>query len=91
MVYEVKGSESCGLRAQDTAAPFHALARECGTMELASEALILSEEVTDLTGSHADITSRHVHVGTDDLVQLSHKRLAELHHLVVALTADREV
>ena len=60
-------------------------------MELAGEAFVLSEEITDLTGSHADITSRHVHVRTDDLVQLSHKRLAELHYLVVALTADREV
>ena len=91
MTDEIEGSETCSLRAQDAAAPFHALACERGTMELAGQALVLSEEITDLTGSHTDITGRYVHVGANDLVQFCHKRLTELHDLVVALASDGEI
>ena len=53
--------------------------------------LILSEQITNLTCTYTDITSWYVLVGTDMTVELCHESLAELHHLIVALAADREV
>ena len=90
LVHEVQGSVAGRLRAKDRAAPFHALTGE-HTLELVGQLLILAEQVTYLAGTHTDIACRHVLVGTDMTVQLSHECLTELHHLIVALTADAEV
>ena len=90
LVHEVECAVARSLWTEDRAAPFHAFARE-HALELVRQLLVLSVEVTDLPGTHADITGRHILVGTDMAVQLCHECLAELHHLIVTLTADREV
>ena len=91
LVNEIEGTITRCLRTQDAATPLNALARQGGTMELAGQPLVLSEQVANLAGAYTDVAGRYVHIGADDLIQLSHKRLAEVHHLVVALTADAEV
>ena len=90
LMHEVEGAIACGLRTEDRTAPFHALTGE-HALELMGELLILSEQVADLTGTHADVTCRHILVGTDMTVELCHESLAELHHLIVALATDREI
>ena len=52
---------------------------------------VLAEEVADLARADADVTGRDVDVVADVAVQLAHHRLAEAHHLVVALPARVEV
>ena len=91
VVYEVEGAEACSFRTEDRTAPFHALTCESCAVELACQFLIIAKEVSDFTGAYADITSRHIHVWADDLIEFAHKGLTELHHLVVALAANREV
>ena len=90
-MYEIESAEACGLRTEDRSAPFHALTREGGTVELACQFFVIAEQVADLAGTHADVTSRHVHIRTDYLVEFAHKGLTELHYLVVALATDREI
>ena len=55
------------------------------------ESLILSEEVTDLTTTYADIACGNILVRADIAVELVHERLAETHHLSVALAAGSKV
>ena len=88
---KIEGTITCGLRTQDRASPLHALTRQGSAMELTGNSLILSEEVADFTGTYADVAGRYVHIRTDNFVKLCHKRLAELHHLVVTLASDREI
>ena len=44
----------------------------------------MAKHVPNLASSHADVTRRHVGVGTDVARELRHEALAEAHHLVVA-------
>ena len=90
LVHEVQCAVSRSLGPQYRAAPFHALACE-HALELVRQFLILSVQIAYLTGSYADVASRHILVRTDMAIQLCHKCLTELHHLVVALATDREV
>ena len=88
VMYEIESAEACGLRTEDRAAPFHALTRKGGAVELARQFLVIAEQIADLTGTYADVAGGHVHVRTNHLIQLAHEGLTELHHLVVALAAD---
>ena len=90
-MYEIESAEARGLRMKDTSAPFHAFTREGGAVELARQFLVIAEQVADFSCTHADVTGRHVHIRTDHLIEFTHKGLTELHHLVVALAANREV
>ena len=90
LVHEIEGTIARSLRSQDAATPLAALAGE-HALELVGQLLILSVQVTNLTGSHANVACRHVLVGADMVIQLGHKGLTESHHLAVALAADAEV
>ena len=90
LVHEIEGAVAGSLRTEDRAAPFHTLTGE-HTLELMGEFLILSEQITDLTGPHADIACGYILVGTDMTVEFRHEGLTELHHLIIALATDREV
>src|SRR5690606_28169393 len=46
------------------------------------DALVLTEEVADLTLTDADVARRHVGVLADVTVELGHEALAEAHDLV---------
>ena len=89
-MHEIQGSIASSLGTQDRAAPFHALTGK-DTLELMSQFLVLSEQITNFACAYADVTSGHIFVRTDMTIELCHESLAELHHLVVALAADREV
>jgi hypothetical protein len=52
---------------------------------------VCTEEPSDLTARHTNITSRNVGIGTDVLAQLTHERNAELADLVVGLALGVEV
>ena len=90
LVNKIEGTVACGLWTEDRTAPFHSLAGE-HTLELVGKFLVLAEQIAYLTGTYADVACRHILVGTDMTVELSHKRLTEFHDLIVALAADREV
>ena len=52
---------------------------------------ILSEKITDLTCSHADITGRHVNIRSDMSLKLGHESLTETHYLSVAFSVRIKV
>ena len=56
-----------------------------------SQFLILPEQITNFACAYADVTSGHIFVRTDMTIELCHESLAEFHHLIIALAADREV
>lgn len=87
---EVDAAEAGRLRADQAAAVAQALAGQ-HRGELVGQALVLAEQVADLTRADADVAGRHVQVGADVAVQLAHERLAETHHLGVALALRIEV
>lgn len=87
---EVDAAEAGRLRADQAAAIAQALAGQ-HRGELVGQALVLAEQVADLTRADADVAGRHVQVGADVAVQLAHERLAETHHLGVALALRIEV
>ena len=64
LMYEVERTVSSSLRTQDGTSPFHALTGE-HTLELMGQFLVLSEEVTDFTGTNADVTCRNILIRAD--------------------------
>ena len=58
---------------------------------LVLQALVLAEQVADLTAANANITGGHVGVGADVAVQLGHKALAETHDLGIRLAVGVKV
>ena len=58
---------------------------------LAGELLVHTKHIAHFAATHADVTCRHVFVGTDVAVEFEHESLAEPHHLGIALAAGREV
>ena len=91
MVYKVKSTVARSLRAKDGTAPFQPLAGERGAVELRGKLLVHAEEVANLATAHSDVAGRHVEVGTDDLIQLHHKGLAETHDFSLALASRSKV
>ena len=55
------------------------------------QALVLAEQIADLTAANANITGGHVGVGADVAVQLGHKALAETHDLGIRLAVGVKV
>ena len=53
--------------------------------------LVLAEQVADFTCTNTDITGRNIGIGANVMVELSHKGLAEPHHLTVRFTLGIEV
>ena len=49
----------------------------------ATQLLVHTEHITDLTCAGSDITGRYIHVCTDIFVQLRNEALAECHDLTV--------
>ena len=68
VMHEIQCTVTRGLRTQDTTTPLYALTGQRGTVELRRQTLVLSEEITNLTGTHADVTSGYVHIRTDNLI-----------------------
>ena len=91
VVNEVERTISRSLRTEDRAAPFQSLAGQRSSVELRCQPLVLSEEIADLTTAHTDVTGGHVHIRTDNLIEFSHKRLAEAHDFCIALASWSEV
>ena len=61
------------------------------TAEFMGQFLIHAEHVADFASAYADITGRHIGIGTDMAIEFEHEGLAETHHLGVALAARREI
>ena len=91
LLHEVKCAKARCLGTQDAAAPFQALARQSGCMELRGELLVHAKEVANLPAANADVTCGNIHVRPNILEQLRHECLAETHYLGIALAARREV
>ncbi|KAF1054307.1 MAG: hypothetical protein GAK43_00973 [Stenotrophomonas maltophilia] len=87
---EVHAAVAGGFRADQAAAVGQALAGQ-HRGELVGQALVLAEQEADLPAAHADITGRHIDIGTHVAIQLAHERLAEPHHFRVALALGIEV
>ena len=85
------GAVAGGLLAHERTAPVQALAGEHAGFVAVGQALVLTEEVADLAGAHADVTGGDVGVLTHVAVQLGHERLAEAHDLAVAAAVRIEV
>ena len=54
-------------------------------MELACQSLVLSKQVANFSSTNTNVTSRNVHVRTDNLIEFSHERLTESHDFSIAL------
>src|SRR5680860_599218 len=87
---EVDGAVSGCFRSDDGATPGKALTCEHAA-ELITESLVLAKKVPYLAPTHADITRRHICIGSDVAEELAHEALAEAHHLIVTLTLGVEV
>ena len=68
-----------------------ALAGEHAALEAVGQALVLAEQIANLTAADTDITGRAVHELADVAVQLGHKALAEAHDFHVALAVGVKV
>ena len=87
---EVDGAVAGRLGPDQRAAPAERLAGEHAG-ELVADPLVLPEQVADLACADADVTGRDVGELPDVPLQLGHERLAEAHHLGVALVLRVEV
>ena len=87
---EVHHAVAGGLGADEAAAEGHALAGE-DTAGMVGQLLVHAVEEAHLTAAHADVAGRHVGVGANVTEELHDERLAETHHLTVALAFGIEV
>ena len=60
-------------------------------MELRGELLVHAKEIANLASAHSDVACRHIHIGTNDLIELHHESLTETHDLGIALAARSKV
>src|SRR5699024_6135647 len=91
LVGEDRRTVAGGLLPHERAAPVQALAGEHAGLVPVGEALVLAEEVADLTRTHADVAGGDVGVLAHVAVQLGHEGLAEAHDLAVAAAVRVEV
>src|SRR5690606_12054967 len=77
-------------RPDERTAEGHALAGE-DTGDAVLQALVRAVQIPDLPGTHADVAGGDVGVLADVAVQLHHERLAEPHHLALAVRLRVEV
>jgi hypothetical protein len=80
----INSAEAGCLGTDERAAVRNALTGE-NAGELIAKALILAEEITDLSCADTDITRRNVGIRTDVLLKLGHEALAEAHNLKIGL------
>ena len=88
---EIEQAVARRLRACERTPVVDALAREDARVIAVADALVLAEEIADLTAADADIARRHIDVRADVAVELRHEALAEMHDLVVRLAVRIEV
>jgi len=86
----VNAAVTSGLRPDQAATPAATLAGE-DTLPLVGESAVSTEHVTDLTASDTNVTSRHISLGANVLVQLAHETVAEAADLAVGLALGVEV
>src|SRR5690625_1652613 len=91
LIGEDRGAVAGGLGTNHGAAPVEALAGLHPRLIPVGQALVLTEQVANLTGADADVTGRHIGVLTHVPMQLGHERLAESHHLTVGSAVRSEV
>ena len=72
-----------GLGTHQGTTPGETLAGEHTGLVAIGDALVLTEQVTDLAHAHADVAGGHVGALADVTVQLGHERLAEPHDLAL--------
>ena len=56
-----------------------------------ADALVLAEQIADLTPADTDIARRNIHMGADMAIELRHEALAELHHFIVGFALRVEI
>src|SRR5699024_10030938 len=71
--------------------PTTALSGEHTGLVAVGDALVLAEQVADLSHADPDVTGRHVRVLTDVPVELGHEGLAETHDLGITAPPGVEV
>src|SRR5690554_4783619 len=82
-VGEEHGAVTGGFGTGAAAAPVQALAGKYAGLVPVGDALVLAEQVTDLTTTYADVAGRNVSVLAQMPVQLGHHALAKAHDFVV--------
>jgi len=90
LVHKVHQAVAGGFGAGQRAAERQALTRQHAG-PLVADALVLAEHVANLAAADAQVTCGNVGVRADVTAQLGHKRLAEVHNLVVGLALRVEV
>jgi len=80
----VHAAVASGLGPDQAATPAATLASE-DTLPLVGESAVSTEHVTDLATSDTNVTSRHISLSTNVLVQLAHETIAEAANLAVRL------
>ena len=86
----VNAAITSGLRPDQAATPAATLASE-NTLPLVGESAVSTEHVTDLTASDTNVTSRHISLRANVLVQLAHETVAEAADLAVRLALGVKV
>ena len=87
---EIAGTIACGFRPQKTASPTLTLAGH-GTCPFVAQTLVLAEHVAYFASADSNISCRDIGVRTYMSLKLSHKALAETHHLSIGLAARTEI
>ena len=88
---EVDGAVAGGLGTDERAAPVDALAGQRCRRTRCADALVLAEQVADLTAADADVAGGAVGELADVAGELGHEALAEAHDFAVALALRVEV
>src|SRR5262249_16606278 len=79
---EINCAVTGGFRSHKRPAPIRILTGQ-HARELVSEPFVLAKEISNLTTTNADVTRRHVRIGTDVAKKFGHERLAKTHDLNV--------
>ncbi|MPM62138.1 hypothetical protein SDC9_109004 [bioreactor metagenome] len=79
-----------GLRPDATAAPVQTAPRNRAVGRI-GDLFVLAEKITDFTRTDPDIAGRHVGIGTDMAVKLTHHILTKAHDLVFTLPLGVEI
>ena len=87
---EVEQAVAGGFRANEAAAKGESLAGE-DALGAVGELLHHARHVAHLAPADPDVTGRHVGVGPEVAIELQHQRLAEAHHLSLALALGIEI
>ena len=84
ILHEVQQTVPRCLRTRKAAPVVRTLARQNTRIIRVTDALVLTEEIANLTPADTDIARRDIHVRPNVAIELRHKALAEVHDLVIA-------